>query len=295
MRDALFNPRFLRNLEQLKLYARRYPIGPYHGERQARRKGHGSDFFDFRPYVPGDDLRYVDWNMFARLDRLILKLFQAEQALCLHILVDTSKSMSIGSPTKLEYALRTAAAFTYIGLLNYEQVGLGLFDSALYRMISPRRGRKQMIHFLEILSDARAHGSTNLESALTNYALQSRERGLVVLISDMFGDRDDDYQRAIAALVARRFEVRVLQLLAPQEVVPNLSGDLKLVDVETGQMLETTADRHAIARYTQNFGRFCEDLKAFCSRHGVLHYSVTTDIPIDELLFIRLREGRFLR
>jgi uncharacterized protein (DUF58 family) len=295
MRDALFNSAFLHKLEQLKLYARRYPVGPYRGERQVRRKGHGSDFFDFRPYVPGDDLRYVDWNMFARLDRLIVKLFQAEEALCLHILVDTSKSMGTGSPAKLEYALRAAAAFTYIGLMNYEQVGLGLFDSTLCKMISPRRGRQQMVPILELLSGVRAGGSTNLESALTSYALQSRVPGLIVIISDMFGGDNDDYQRGIAALIARRFEVRVLQLLAQEEVMPDLSGDLKLVDVETGQVLETTADRQAISRYVQNCEHFCEDLRAFCSRHGVLHYRITTDVPIDELFFLRLREGRFLQ
>jgi uncharacterized protein (DUF58 family) len=294
MRDALFNHTFLRQLEQLRLYARRYPVGRYRGERQTRRKGHGSDFFDFRPYVPGDDLRYVDWNMFARLDRLILKLFQAEETLCLHILVDTSKSMGTGSPAKLDYALRTAGAFAYIGLMNYEQVGLGLFDSTLYKTILPKRGRKQMIPFLELLSGLQTGGSTNLESALTSYALQSRVPGLAVIISDMFGG-NDDYQRGIAALRARRFEVRVLQVLAQEDVLPSLRGDLKLVDIETDRALETTTDRQAIAQYTKNFGRFCEELRAFCSRQGVLHCSVTTDVPLEELFFRRLREGRFLQ
>jgi uncharacterized protein (DUF58 family) len=295
MRDALFDPVFLQQLEQLKLHARRHPVGTYRGERQARRKGQGSNFFDFRPYVPGDDLRYVDWNMFARFDRLIVKLFQVEVAQCFHILIDTSESMGIGSPAKLEYAARAAAAFAYIALMNYEQVGLGLFDSTLCRMISPRRGREQMIPFLELLSGVRVGGSTNFESALTSYALQSRMPGVIVIISDMFGENDSDYQRGIAALVARRFEVRVLQLFAQEEVKPNLSGDLKLIDVETGQVLETTVDSRAISRYVENFDRFCENIRAFCSRHGVLHCKVTTDVPIDELFLLRLREGRFLQ
>jgi uncharacterized protein (DUF58 family) len=294
MRDTFFDQTFLHQLEQLRLCARRYPVGPYHGERQARRKGHGSDFFDYRAYVPGDDLRYVDWNIFARSDRLMLKLFQAEEALCLHILVDTSNSMSTGFPTKLHYALRTAAAFAYIGLINCEQVALGLFNSTLYKIISPRRGRKQMVPFLQVLSDARASGATNFESALTSYALQSRAPGLVVIISDMLGC-DNDYQRGIAALIERRFEVRILQLLAREEIQPSLKGDLKIVDIETNQALETTANSRAIAEYAKNLARFCEDLRVFCSRHGALCYSLTTDVPLFDLFFVHLRKIRFLQ
>jgi uncharacterized protein (DUF58 family) len=295
MRDALFDPVFLQKLERLRLLARRHPINSYSGERPTRRKGHGSDFFDFRPYVPGDDLRYVDWNMFARFDRLIVKLFLAEVTQCLHILVDTSASMGMGSPTKLEYALRAAAAFAYVGLINYEQVGLGLFNATLCKTISPRRGRQHIIPFLEFLSGVRVGGSTNFEAVLTSYAPQISEPGVIVIISDMFGADDKDYQRGIATLLARQFEVRVLQLLAQEEVKPNLSGDLKLVDIETGQALETTVDSRAISRYVEHFERFCEDVRAFCSRHGVLHCKVTTDVSIDELFLLHLRQGRFLQ
>jgi len=294
MDDTLFDRTFLRQLERFRLLARQYPIGPYHGERQARRKGHGSDFFDFRAYVPGDDLRYVDWNMFARLDRLMLKLFQAEEVLCLHVLVDTSNSMSTGFPTKLHYALRAAAAFAYIGLINCEQVALGLFDSTLYKTTSPRRGRNQISSVLQLLSGVRPGGTTNFESALTNYAIQSQVPGLVVIISDMMGC-DNDYQRGIAALIARRFEVRILQLLAREEIHPRFNGDLKIVDIETNQALETTADRHAIAEYAKNLARFCEDLRDFCARRGVLYYSSTTDVPLYDLFFIHLRKIRFLQ
>jgi len=237
----------------------------------------------------------VDWNIFARLDRLVVKLFQAEENLCLHILVDTSKSMATGSPGKLEYALRAAAAFAYIGLVNYEQVALGLFDSTLYKMILPRRSREQMIPLLALLSRIRAGGSTNLEFALTSYALQNRVPGLILVISDMFGHDNDDYQRGIAALLARRSEVRVLQLLAREELMPDLRGELKLVDVETDQLLEMTADKQAISQYLHSFDRFCNDLRAFCSRHGVLYCKVTTDVPIDELFFLHLRESRFFQ
>jgi len=292
--DWPFDQAFLRRLEQLKLHARRSLVSPPHGERRAGRKGFGLDFFDFRPYVLGDDPRYVDWNMFARLDRLIVKLFQAEESLCLHILIDTSKSMGIGSPSKLDYALRAAAALAYVGLVNHERVALGLFDRTLYKVTAPMRGKRQFVPLLKRLSGTRAQGSTDFQSALTAYSLQSRMSGLAIIISDLF-EVGTDYQLGIAALMKQRFEVRVLHVLAQEEMHPTLQGNLKLVDIENEETREITADKRTLADYAANLERFCKGVQDFCSLHGVAYQSVTTTTPFDELLFCRLRERRFLQ
>jgi uncharacterized protein (DUF58 family) len=292
--DWPFDQAFLRRLEQLKLRAGRSPVGPPRGEHRTYRKGSGLDFFDFRPYVPGDDPRYVDWNMFARLDRLIVKLFQAEENLCLHILIDTSKSMGIGNPSKLDYALRAAAALAYVGLANHERVALGLFDRTPYKVTAPIRGKSQFVPLLKNLTGARAQGSTDFKSALTAYASQSRMSGLAIIISDLF-EAGTDYQLGIAALMKRRFEVRVLHVLAQEEVHPTLQGNLRLVDIENEETMEITADKQTLARYAANLERFRRGVQDFCSLHGVAYQSATTATPFDELLFRRLRERRFLQ
>lgn len=289
-----FDQAFLRRLEQLRLHAGRSPVAPPHGERRTYRKGSGLDFFDFRPYVPGDDPRYVDWNMFARLDRLIVKLFQAEENLCLHILVDTSKSMGIGNPSKLDYALRAAGALAYVALANHERVALGLFDRTVHKVISPIRGKGQFVPLLKSLSGARAEGATDFKSALSAYAAQVRTPGLAVIVSDLF-EGGSDYQLGIAALMKQRFEVRVLHVLAQEEMQPTLQGDLKLVDIENGETMEIAADRKTLALYADNLDCFCSGVQDFCSAHGVAYQLATTATPFDELLFRRLRERRFLQ
>jgi uncharacterized protein (DUF58 family) len=202
--------------------------------------------------------------MFARLDRLIVKLFQAEESLCLHLLIDVSGSMEIGSPSKLDYALRAAAALAYIGLARHERVAVGNFDNKLLKVIGPVGGTSQFIPLLKQLAGTSAEGRTDFRSALAAYAEGTRLPGLLILISDLLGD-GDAYQAGIAALRRRRFEVRILHVLAQEEIEPDLAGDIRLIDVETGEEKDMLADRHALAAYKANVDRFNRTLKAIAA------------------------------
>ena len=288
-----FDEAFFRRLARLSFLARKSVIGRAKGERRSRRDGAGAEFRDFRPYVAGDDLRYVDWNIYSRLDRLILKLFIEEEDLCLHLLIDTSGSMGVGSPPKLQYALQTAAALTFIGLVNLERVAIGLFGLGLTQTIRPRRGKGQVFPLLKALGRVEPAGPTDLGAALKRYARESRATGTAVLITDLFDPIG--YQEGMKALLRRGFEVHLLHLLSEDELRPSLDGDLRLTDCEDGASKDVTVDGAAIERYQRNLQAFCREAENFCHKHGVNYLRASTAYPIEELIFRRLRESRFLQ
>ncbi len=289
-----FDQAFFRRLEKLRLQSRRGFVGGARGERRSPRKGSGMEFVDFRPYVSGDDLHYVDWNIYSRLNSLVLKLFIDEQDLCLHLLVDTSGSMAVGSPTKLEYALRTATALGYIALMNNEQVAFGFFHHTLYQAVPPRRGSGQIFQLLKLLVETKAEGRTDLQVALKRYAMESRTLGKAVLISDLL-DPGTGYQDGVRSLVSHGFEVHLLHLLTEEELHPLIDGDVRLLDWEGRDEKKLTIDRHALARYDANLQRFCDEAKHFCGRYGVSYLRLTTGVPLEDLIFHQFRESRLLQ
>jgi uncharacterized protein (DUF58 family) len=289
----LFDEAFFRKLERLSLLARKSVIGRAKGERRSRRDGAGAEFRDFRPYVAGDDLRYVDWNIYSRLDRLVLKLFIEEEDLCLHLLIDASGSMGVGSPRKLDYAIQLAAALTFIGLVNLERVAVALFSVGLTQTVRPRRGKGQVVPLLKVLGQVEPAGETDIEAALTRYALESRAAGTAVLITDLLDPIG--YQDGLKSLLRRGFEVHLLHLLSEEELRPSLHGDLRLMDCEDDAFKDVTVDQSAIESYQRNLNAFCRDAESFCRRHGVNYLRTSTAYPLENLIFRRLRESRFLQ
>ncbi len=285
--STLFPPEFLAQLERLTLASRRTFRGRIKGERRSPRKGQSVEFSDYRPYGIGDDLRYVDWNIFGRLDRLHVKLFVDEEDLCLHLLVDASRSMGFGRPAKLEYAVRLAAALAFVGLVNHERVGLGVLRDRLTEGWPPVRGRSQFPALTQSLLGLQADGRTGLNEGLSTYALRAREPGLAVLISDLLDPAG--YDRGLRALLERRFEVHVVHLLAPEELNPTLSGDLRLEDAETGEVREITVDGEALRDYRQRLREFLEQAEAFCHAREIGYRRATTDMPLEQFLLSHLR------
>src|SRR5215510_13966801 len=165
-RASFFTPEFLAQLERLSLLSRRTFRGSVKGERRSPRRGHSVEFADYRAYGVGDDLRYVDWNIYGRLDRLHVKLFVDEEDLCLHLLVDASASMEFGSPSKLQYALRIAGALGFVGLVSHERVGIGIVRDRATEGWPPARGRNQVVALLDFLTDVTPGGPTRLSEAL---------------------------------------------------------------------------------------------------------------------------------
>ena len=289
-----FDPAFFQRLERLKLRSRGRHLGKGPGQRRTRQKGANVEFFDFRPYVPGDEPRYIDWNLYSRLERLMVKLSVEDRDLCIHLLIDTSASMAEGSAPKLKHALQTAAALAYIGLINHERLALGLFNDTLYRVVPPRRGRRQIFPLLKQMEEARASGQTNLGVALKQYVQQNRAAGLAIVISDLLDD-GAGYQEGIKALQLGGLEVHLLHMLAEDELRPKFKGDWRLIDCEGGGEVELTIDRHALERYRRNFGRFCDEVEHFCRRQGVTYLRANSAVPLEDLVFRRLRESRVLQ
>jgi uncharacterized protein (DUF58 family) len=286
-RKAFFTPEFLAQLERLTLASRRTFRGRVKGERRSPRKGQSVEFSDYRPYGIGDDLRYVDWNIFGRLDRLHVKLFVDEEDLCLHLLVDASRSMGFGTPSKLEYAVRLAGALTFVGLVNLERVGLGILRDRLAEGWPPTRGRSQFPALMEFLTGVVPGGGTGLNEGLAAYARRAREPGLAVVISDLLDPAG--WEAGVRALLERRFELHVVHLLAADELNPPARGDLRLTDSETGEAREVTVDAEALREYRQRLHEFLDRAEGFCHAREIGYRRVTTDVPFDEFLLSQLR------
>jgi len=285
--QELLSAEFLSQLERFALISRRAFRGRVKGERRSPRKGSSVEFSDYRPYGAGDDIRYVDWNIYGRLDRLYLKLFVDEEDLCLTMLIDASASMEFGEPPKLDYAVRLAAALGFVGLVNLERVGVGVLRERMTEGWTPARGRNQVLPLMEFLSSLRPAGSTSLGEGLAQYALRAREAGVAVVISDLMDPAG--YERGLKALLERRFDVHVIHVLSPDEMNPSFGGDLRLVDAETGEMRDLTLDGEAQRIYRQRLREFLERAEQFCRSKEISYYRVVSDTPVQDFVLGQLK------
>ena len=227
-RSALFDDRFLRTLEHLHLVSRKVFAGNLRAERRTRKVGSGIEFADHRTYARGDDFRYIDWNLYGRLDRLLLRLFEEEEDLHIYLLVDCSDSMAIGTPPKLHYAMKVAAALSYVGLANLDRVAILPFSDHIHGRLPPARGKNRIFRVFEFLRDVEIGGKTDLAQAAKVFVGQNKRRGLAVIISDFYDPAG--FEEGLNTLRYNKFEPFVLQVYDPKEAAPNLHGDLALVD-----------------------------------------------------------------
>jgi len=302
-RDRLFDEAFLRKLERLAILSRRAMAGQLQGERRSPKRGQSVEFADFRPYAPGDDFRRIDWNAYARLERFFIKLFIEEEDLTVHLLVDTSRSMDWGQPNKLWYAVRAAGALGYVALAGLDRVTVTAFGNGGNKgahYFPPRRGKRQALALFSFLQNLAVGGRTDLAPRLRAYASAAMRPGPLLLFSDLL---DDGWADGLRALASRGFEVTVLHILAPDEVKPDtsawlsagLSGDLKLLDSETGAEVEITADYDLLQRYHDGLVAWRGELRRFCGARGMHYVSVETSLPFEELLFAWLRRRGVLK
>ena len=287
-----FSNDFLLQLERVGFVSRRSHVGRVKGERKSPRKGSSVEFADYRPYEVGDDLRYVDWNAFGRLNRLYLKVFMDEEDLCVHLLVDASGSMDFGEPGKFQYATRLAAALAFVAFANLERVAVGVFRDRLSEGWLPTRGRSQFLPFQEFLAGIQPGGPTAFNDAIRQYALRVKDAGLAVVVSDFLDP--GGYEQGLRALMERRFDVHVIQLLAPEEIEPTLGGDLELVDAESGEVREVSLDAETLRAYHRELDGYLSRLEAFCRANELTYTRVTTDVPLEDLLLRRLKGSLLL-
>jgi uncharacterized protein (DUF58 family) len=305
--SPLFDETFLHRLEALTLVARQVRPGQWQGERRSAKRGQSVEFADYRNYVPGDDFRQIDWHAYARLERFFLKLFVEEEDLTVHLLVDTSRSMdwppdSADETThKFNYARRAAAALGYITLAGLDRVTVTGLGTGAGQRFPPHRGRHQAFALFDFLTNLRIDGATHLQAVLTQYAAQARQPGPLIIFSDLLdsatgpSDQEPAWMRGLTPLLGRRFEVSLVHLLSPDEVDPTLTGDLRLLDVETGQSVEVTADYEALARYKTGLTTWQAEIRSWCAQRNVTYVSVTTNVPFETFIFAFLRRQGILR
>lgn len=291
----LLNGEFMAKLDQLDVMSRKILSGKLQGERRSKKRGQSVEFADYRQYVMGDDLRFIDWNLYARLDKLFLRLFMEEEDLSVSVLIDCSASMEYGDPSKMHYARQIAAALGYIGLVNYNRVSLFGFTTDLtYRQMN-LRGRRPIPQMLEFLSTLPAASTGNVEQSLKQFALLQKQKGVVIVISDLL--EKGDLSTAFRYLMGDRFDTYVIQVLSPQEVDPekgNVIGDLRLRDLEDGNVAEVSVGPALMKRYRAVLQAYCEHIKQACARRGVAYLMSETSVPFDVLVLQYLRRRGLL-
>jgi uncharacterized protein (DUF58 family) len=293
--ERLFDEAFLRKLERLAILSRRALAGQLQGERRSPKRGQSVEFADFRPYTMGDDIRRIDWNAYARLERFFIKLFVEEEDLTIHLLLDASRSMRWGTPDKWSYAVRSAGALGYIALAGLDRVTVFTLageNGNPEKSLSPRRGKGQALSLFNYLGHITPGGVAYLGPALRNYAASAVHPGPLVLLSDLF---DDSWQDGLRALAGRGFEVTLLHILSSDEIEPDLTGDLKLLDIETRSEIEITADYDLLQRYQAGLAAWRQEITRFCAARGISYVPLTTAIPLEEVLFALLRRQGVLR
>ena len=282
---------FLRKLERLKIVAQKGIKGPAKGEHKSWRSGTSLEFLDYRKYQVGDDFRYVDWNVYGRLDRLFLKLFRAEEDLSIHIILDMSRSMGSGNPPKEIYAKKVAAGLGYIGLANLDRVGVTSFTDSLGDSQSPQRGRQVYQSILKYLLALKPEGRTDFSSCLSEYASACKQPGIAIILSDLLDTKG--IEKGLEALRYRKFDITLIQVLDREELFPSSSGYLLLNEVETHETKKITLDGALLAIYREKMRDFLDRIKDYCMGNGTDYYLSDTSIPFEDFLLDYLTKGVF--
>ena len=304
---SLLTPELLRRLEQFQLLAARRAKSSSKGERRSKARGQSVEFADHRSYVPGDDFRYLDWNLFGRLDKLFLKLYEEERELPVRIFLDASESMTFGEPRKFDFARQVAAAIGYVALCGFDRVSIVPFpnvanggtsniqhptsniEQAARGALRSVRGKKSSMQFFQNLNSLTAAGGADLNEALRRGALEARHTGLAIVLSDFLDPAG--YEAGLTALVGRGFQVNAVQILAPEELAPTTFGDLRLVDSESGGLQEVTFGRYRMKAYQQTVQNFVQRLREYTTKRGMNFFMAPSNMDLQDLLLKQLRKS----
>lgn len=295
IRDDLFDASFLGRVEQLALLARRMASAGTRANRRSRVVGSGIEFADHRAYTHGDDLRTLDWKLFARTDRLNLRLYEEEEDLSVYFLIDRSTSMTMapeGERTLLDRALQVSAALSYIALSNLDRVAVVPFGQTVEQAQRPVRGRSQFFKILRVLSGVQAGGQTDIAGSLQTWLRTQPRPGLVVLISDFFDQKG--LGDALHMLTYRGFEPMVLQLVDRTLLDADVQGDLAVVDCETGEVRDIVLTPELLARYRKAFEDLGHEVQRAASSVGARCLQVDLALPFDDVVMRVFRAGGFL-
>jgi uncharacterized protein (DUF58 family) len=272
-----------RVLDRLTLGTRSAPpVSASSGVRRARARGVGGEFHEYRHYQPGDDPRAIDWTVEARLRQLVVRVSRAEGHLSLHVLVDTSASMSLGTPTKLECAKKIASALCYVAIEGREAAGVASFGNRIDSYVRPATGRAQLLRIFDTLSGASASGSSSIDRALEHYAAVSRGPGLVAVLSDYFDPGQGP--TGLQALMYRGLTPVVVQIVAPEEIDPVITGEIELLDIEDASAPPIVVDAASVAAYRERVTQHTNSLRMLCLSHGLPFICIEASTSISAIL-----------
>ena len=289
----LFDEKTRRKLEQLMLVASRVRAGAIKGERRSIKRGTSIEFADYRNYTPGDDLRRLDWNIYARLERPLTKLYEDEEDLAVHLILDTSASMDWGGEgdpelNKFDYARRLIAGLGYVSLTTNDRLMVAALTGSGIQQFGPARGRGYGVRLFNYVNGLKARGVVDLNAAIKDYALRVTRPGLVLIVSDLFSP--SGHMDGINVLLGKGCEVGMVHTLSPDEIEPPLAGDLRLVDVETGMAQEVTIDGGMRHLYMERVQAWRDGIRADCIKRGVHYFPVETSYAWEKVILYDLRK-----
>ena len=291
--DELFDENFQRKLEYLALVSRRVFSGRLRAERRTKKTGSGVEFADHRDYQPGDDFRTLDWSVYQRFEKLLVRLYEEEEDLAIYFIVDASASMGFGDGRKLRYAKRVAAALSYVGLSNLDRVSVVSAGEVVTGRMPETRGKARIFKAFRFLRQLQSGGATDLGDAMKTFVAQNKRRGLAVLISDLYDPAG--FEKGINVLRYNKFDTFVVHVVDPAEGKPRLTGDVMVYDCETGQEREVTVTAKVLQRFGEAYARYQDDIDRYCSTHQVPFVRASVEVPFDELILRVFRRGGFLR
>ncbi len=285
--DELFDEEFQRRLDWLAVVSRRLFAGRLRAERRTKKSGSGLEFADHREYTAGDDFRYLDWAVYGRTERMLLRLFEEEEDLAIYVLLDCSGSMAFGDPPKFDHARRLAAAMAYVGLTNLDRVALIAWSTDVNKRMPPARGRGRIFKVFDFLRGVRAEGDTDLAGAARAFAAENKRRGVAVIVSDLYDPAG--FERGINAIRYQKFEPMVIHVVDPREADPGARGDVTLVDVETDESREVTLTPALVERYRDAHAAWRAEIETFCKSRQVPYVAADVTRPFEDQVLGLLR------
>ena len=296
----LLTPQFLKQLDPFYIRAKPAFRGKFRGERRSLNRGTGMEFADYRVYEPGDDLRHVDWNIYARLDRLFIKLFHTDEDLSLALLIDNSRSMEFGSPTKLLCAKQIAAALGYIALAHADSIAVYTCAERLSLMLPPTTGKSQFPRLTKALDVIVASGQTRLTECLKQLPTYQRRAGIAVILSDFLDP--SGYTDGFKILSGHGFSLTAIHVISPEEMDPQThleniptGGDWLVEDAETGETRAVTINAETLAQYQDQQQAFCDNLQHFCAHQGIGYAQLKSNIAIESFILQELHRVGFIQ
>jgi len=293
-RDELFDPEFLDRLRAVFLRLRKRRNLRKKGAQSTPATGFTREFKDFRHYTANDDYRSIDWRLYARLDRLFIRLYEEVQEFHVHILVDTSASMSQPHDEKRKTALKLAVALSYLGLVGQHRVTLYSMSDKVVTELPPLKGQGSIQKIIDHLSGLEFGGKTDLEACFRQFRPSRQRFGILFVLSDLFGDDVRTAPKALDHTTAWAGEPHLIQILHPQERNPDVDGEIEIVDSETGEKRRLLFTKRERDRYDAAFQGFTDELQSRCMKRQIDYIQWPTETQFEEMFLQVISRGSAL-